>query len=154
MEEKRGGTLWSSPLIISPRVVCPFIVFPLPTRRSELCPPDLWAGTSSNICAKPELRLLVLPVEPRLLPAPLGPPSLPFFDLNLCCFFFNPWRRPMMMSRIWGRNRSRLAGLASWLRVSSRIVRRSSGTGPRSAVSTPILLKARHAMLNSYPRRT
>jgi len=43
-----------------------------------------------------------------------------------------------MISRIRGRNLSRLAELASWLRVSSNIARRSSGTGPRSVVSTPI----------------
>lgn len=58
------------------------------------------------------------------------------------------------MSRIRGKNLSKLAELASWLRVSSNIARRSSGTGPRSEVSTPIPLKARQAMLNSYPSRT
>lgn len=55
----------------------------------------------------------------------------------------------MMMSRILGKNLSRLAEQASWLRVSSNIARNSSGTGPRSDVSTPMLVKALHAMLNS-----
>jgi hypothetical protein len=64
--------------------------------------------------------------------------SLTCFDLSLCCFLFRPCRRVMMISRIRGRNLSRLAELASWLRVSSNIARRSSGTGPRSVVSTPI----------------
>lgn len=59
-----------------------------------------------------------------------------------------------MISRIRGRNLSKLAGLASWLKVSSSIALKSSGTGPRSAVSTPITVKALQAMLNSYPRRT
>ena len=54
-----------------------------------------------------------------------------------------------MMSLILGKNLSKLAGLASWLSVSSSTFRSSSGTGPRSVVSTPIPLNARHAMLNS-----
>lgn len=65
------------------------------------------------------------------------------------CFFFSPWSRFMIISRIWGRYLSRFWGDASWLRVSSRIWRSISGTGPRSAVSTPMALKARQARLNS-----
>ncbi len=34
-------------------------------------------------------------------------------ERSRCCFFFNPWSRLMMMSRILGKNLSRLAGLAS-----------------------------------------
>lgn len=58
------------------------------------------------------------------------------------------------MSLIRGRYFSRLSTLASWLSVDSRIWRRSSGTFPRSVVSTLIAVKARHAMLNSYPSLT
>lgn len=54
-----------------------------------------------------------------------------------------------MMSRMRGRKLSRLACEASWLSVSSKMPRSSSGTFPRSWVSTPMALKAREAMLNS-----
>lgn len=111
---------------------------------------DCLAGTSVG---SPPAVLATLPcrVLPMLLMLPF---SLPFLCRNLCCFRFKPWSRFMMISLIRGRNRSRLACEASWLSVSSRIARRSSGTGPRSPVSTPIALKALHAILNSYPNRT
>lgn len=53
------------------------------------------------------------------------------------------------MSRIRGRYVSKLWGDAGWLRVSSRMDRSRSGTGPKSEVSTPIELNARQARLNS-----
>lgn len=95
--------------------------------------------------------LLTLPCRGLL---PLSPPSRPVRCRNRCCFFFKPCNRFMIMSRIRGRKLSRLACDASWLSVSSSIPRSSSGTFPRSFVSTPMALKAREAMLNSYPRRT
>lgn len=60
----------------------------------------------------------------------------------------------MIISLILGRYTSKLAGLASWLRVLSSIVLKASGTFPKSAVSTPIAVNARHAILNSDPNRT
>lgn len=81
-------------------------------------------------------------------------PSFACRDRSFACFLLRPWRRLMMISRILGRYRSRLWGEASWLSVSSRMVRSRSGTGPRSAVSIPMALKARQARLNSYPSRT
>lgn len=80
--------------------------------------------------------------------------SRPDLWRSRCCFFFRPWSKLIMMSRIRGRKRSRLDCEASWLRVSSKMERRSSGTLPRSLVSTPMALKALVAILNSYPRRT
>lgn len=59
-----------------------------------------------------------------------------------------------MMSLILGRYCSKLACDGSLLKVSSKIFRSESGTGPRSDVSTPIVLNALQAMLNSYPSRT
>ena len=98
------------------------------------------------------------PVLPTLLcrglPLPPLSPSRPVRCRNRCCFFLSPWSRFIMMSRIRGRKLSRLDCEASWLSVSSSIPRSNSGTFPRSFVSTPIALKARDAMLNSYPRRT
>lgn len=54
-----------------------------------------------------------------------------------------------MMSRILGKKMSRLCGEAGWLRVSSSTARSSSGTGPRSEVSTPRELNNLQATLNS-----
>lgn len=96
----------------------------------------------------------MLPMLPCLGLLPFRLPSRPFRWRKRCCFFFSPWSRLMIMSRILGRKLSRLACDASWLNVSSNIPRSSSGTLPRSVVSTPIALNAREAMLNSYPRRT
>ena len=110
-----------------------------------------WCGTSSIICVKPvsllaKLVPLICLDGAALL---LVLPSL--FDLlrSLLCFRFRPCNRLMIMSRIRGRYASKLCGDAGWLRVSSRMDRSKSGTGPRSAVSTPIELNARQARLNS-----
>lgn len=99
-------------------------------------------GTSSPGCPS------ALPVLPALLPF-VPVPSLPALCLNLACFLFKPWSRLMMMSLIRGRKLSRLDCEASWLSVSSSIALNSSGTFPRSDVSTPMALNARQAMLNS-----
>lgn len=89
------------------------------------------------------------PMLPTLPCLGLPPFAAPFLCLRRCCFFFRPCRRLIMMSRMRGRKLSRLAWEASWLSVSSKIPRSSSGTFPRSCVSTPIALNARDAMLNS-----
>lgn len=73
---------------------------------------------------------------------------------SLCCFCFKPLSSFITISLIRGRYFSKLPTLASWLRVDSRIVRNSSGTLPRSDVSTLMAVKARHAILNSYPSLT
>lgn len=106
----------------------------------------LVGGTSSNIAVRPVSAPDELPPLAALEGALASRPCL---IRNFACFFFSPCSRLMMISRIRGRNRSRLWGEASWLSVSSRIERRRSGTGPRSEVSTPIELKARQARLNS-----
>lgn len=95
----------------------------------------------------------VLLMLPCLGMIPFGP-SRPLRWRSRCCFFLRPCRRFIMISLILGKKLSKLACEASWLSVSSNIPRKSSGTLPRSWVSTPIALKAREAMLNSYPRRT
>ena len=142
----------SSPFVYSPLVTSTGRVLPLPVRLSEPRAPDLFDVVSSNIWVSPVLRLLELVEDVK--PLLLGALSLACFARSLDCFLLRPCNRLMMISRIRGRNLSKLAELASWLSVSSRIARSSSGTGPRSEVSTPIPLKARQAMLNSYPRRT
>ena len=87
-------------------------------------------------------------------PEPLSPFSLDCFWRSFCCFLLSPCSKLMIISLIRGRYTSKLCGLASWLKVCSRIVRNASGTLPRSAVSTPMAVKALQAMLNSDPSRT
>lgn len=127
-EEDRGGRLGPfSPSSVSPRV-----------GSLVLCERCCCASSTSPL----------LPMLPcRVLP--LSVPSRPVRCRNRCCFFFKPCRRLIMMSRMRGRKLSRLACDASWESVSSRMPRSSSGTLPRSPVSTPMALKARDAMLNS-----
>lgn len=108
---------------------------------------SLWLAERACCASSTSLELPTLAC--RGLPPPLSEPSLPVRCRNRCCFFFRPWRRLIMMSRMRGRKLSRLAWDASWLRVSSSMPRNSSGTFPRSFVSTPMALKARDAMLNS-----
>lgn len=122
---------------------------------SDLCIKDRLLGclvtASSSDCVRVVSLLLLLATLACLLDPP---PDGALFCRNLDCFFFKPCSRLIMMSLIRGKNRSKLAWDASWLNVSSNIDLKRSGTGPRSLVSTPILLKALHAMLNSYPSRT
>ena len=87
----------------------------------------------------------VLSIESCLELAPARSPSRAALARSFACFFFNPCSRFMMMSRIRGRYLSKLACDASCDKVSSKIARNKSGTGPRSLVSTPIELKLRHA---------
>lgn len=109
----------------------------------------LFSRPSFSIADKPEVLPLVLVLDIR--PAEGSPFSLSrvCFCLNFCCFRFNPWSKLMMMSLILGRYFSKLSTLASWLSVASRMCLSSSGTLPRSEVSTLMAVKARHAMLNS-----
>lgn len=121
----------------------------------ERLPDCLHSGSSVDKAeAGSKLALLVVLACREFWPLPVPEPGAEPLPLAVrcrsrCCFFFRPYRRLMMMSRMRGRKRSRLACDASWLSVSSRMERNRSGTGPRSWVSTPILLKARQAMLNS-----
>jgi hypothetical protein len=89
------------------------------------------------------------PTLPTLPCLGLPPFAALFRCRRRCCFFFKPCSRLIMISRMRGRKLSRLAWEASWLSVSSKIPRSSSGTFPRSCVSTPMALNARDAMLNS-----
>lgn len=118
-----------------------------PSPNSEISPRD---GTLV-LCDRVDCASSISPLLP-ILPCrglPFSEPSRPLRDRSRCCFFFSPCNKFMMISRMRGRKLSRLACEASWLRVSSSIPRRSSGTFPRSVVSTPIALNAREAMLNS-----
>lgn len=128
-EEDRGGRLgpFSPSSVLSPRA-----------GSLVLCERCCCASSMSPL----------LPMLPCRVP-PLRVPSRPVLCRNRCCFFFRPCRRLMMMSRMRGRKLSRLACEASWLSVSSSMPRSSSGTFPRSPVSTPMALNARDAMLNS-----
>jgi hypothetical protein len=71
-------------------------------------------GTSSSCCVNCVSALNVLATLPCRGGKPTGPPAAAscfppgFLCLNRCCFFFSPCSRFMIISRILGRNRSKL----------------------------------------------
>ena len=104
---------------------------------------------SSSIVVKPLLALVTVLTLVVRSGRPFASRSRPCRWRSRCCFRFRPCNRFIMMSLIRGKYRSRLSALASWLNVASRILRKRSGTLPKSDVSTFIAVKARHAILNS-----